>query len=101
MTYILAISILANVFFAYYCIKFAIIVIRVQDSIEDSLDKIDKKYNRLTQISKIPVFFDSPEIKSIIYEITEVQNIVLEIASTLSNSVNKKENVIEEEEINQ
>ena len=101
MTYILAISILVNVFFAYYCIKFAIIVIRVQDSIEDSLDKIDKKYNRLTQISKIPVFFDSPEIKNIIYEITEVQNIVLEIASTLSNSVNKKENVIEEEEINQ
>ena len=98
MMYILALSILANVFFAYFCIKFAIIVIRVQDAIEDSLDKIDKKYNRLSQIIKIPVFFDSPEIKNILYEVTEVQDIVLEVASNLSNSVNNEKDKIEEEE---
>ena len=99
MYYILALSILANVFFAYYCFKFAMIVIKIQDTIEESLDKIDKKYNRISQITKIPVFFDSPEIKSIVYEITEVQDIVLDIASNLSNSVNNKKDEKEEEEI--
>ena len=75
------------------------IVIKIQDTIEESLDKIDKKYNRISQIIKIPVFFDSPEIKSIVYEITEVQDIVLDIASNLSNSVNNKKDEKKEEEI--
>ena len=99
MYYILALSLLANVFFAYYCFKFSMIVIKIQDTIEESLDKIDKKYNRISQIIKIPVFFDSPEIKSIVYEITEVQDIVLDIASNLSNSVNNKKDEKKEEEI--
>lgn len=99
MIYILILSILANFFFGYFCIKFALIVLNVQDAIEKSLDKIDTKYNRLNQITKIPVFYDSPEIKNIISEIIEVQDIVLEIAKTLSNSVNKKEEEAKEEEI--
>lgn len=97
MIYILILSILANFFFGYFCIKFALVVLNVQDAIEKSLDKIDTKYNRLSQISKIPVFYDSPEIKNIISEVIEVQDIVLEVASTLSNSTNKKEEEVKEE----
>jgi len=98
MIYMLILSILANFFFCYFCIKFALIVLNVQDSIEKALDRIDIKYNRLNQIAKIPVFYDSPEIKNIISEVIEVQDIVLEVAATLSNSVNKKEEEMKEEE---
>ena len=98
MIYILILSILANFFFGYFCIKFALIVLNVQDAIEKSLDKIDVKYNRLNQIAKIPVFYDSPEIKNIISEVIEVQDVVLEVAATLSNSTNKKEEEMKEEE---
>lgn len=97
MIYILILSILANFFFGYFCIKFALIVLNVQDAIEKSLDKIDVKYNRLNQIAKIPVFYDSPEIKNIISEVIEVQDVVLEVAATLSNSPNKKEEEMKEE----
>jgi len=97
MIYILILSILANFFFGYFCIKFALIVLNVQDAIEKSLDKIDVKYNRLNQIAKIPVFYDSPEIKNIISEVIEVQDVVLEVAAILSNSPNKKEEEMKEE----
>ena len=97
MIYILILSILANIFFCYFCIKFALIVLNVQDAIEKSLDKIDIKYNRLSQIAKIPVFYDSPEIKNIISEVIEVQDVVLEVAATLSNSTNNKEEETKEE----
>ena len=98
MIYILILSILANFFFGFFCIKFALLILNVQDAIEASLNKIDAKYNRLGQINKIPVFYDSPEIKNIIGEIIEVQDIVLEVATTLSNSIDKKKEKTKEEE---
>ena len=101
MIYILILSILANIFFGYFCIKFALVVLNVQDAIEKSLDKIDTKYNRLSQITKIPVFYDSPEIKNIISEVIEVQDVVLEVAATLSNSTNRKEEDLEEKKENE
>ncbi len=44
-------------FFAYFCIKFALIIIKMQEELEYALDEIDKKYNRITEILDIPVFF--------------------------------------------
>lgn len=70
----------------YYCIKFALIIIKMQDVIEDSLDKIDGKYNRINEILEIPLFFDSPEIRRLLEEIKEIKNVILEISSNLSNN---------------
>lgn len=85
-----------TVFFAYFCFKFALTVLRVQEAIEDSLDAIDQKYQRLSDILKIPVFFDSPEIKRIVEEIYEVRLSVLYVAERLSNSVESKDKIEEE-----
>lgn len=74
----------------FYCIKFALIIIKIQDTIENSLDKIDEKYNKISQISEIPVFFDSPEIKSLLTEVLSVKNIIYEISYDLAN-INKKD----------
>jgi len=96
MLYTLIFSLLLNIISIFYCIKFALTLLRIQESIEDSLDKIDEKYSRLSQIVKIPVFYDSPEIKRVISEVLEVQDIILEVANNLSNST-KKETLIEED----
>lgn len=90
MTYLISALIILLLFFGYFCIKFALALIRVQEAIEDSLDEIDRKYNRMSEILKIPVFFDSPEIKNLISEIYDVRESVIYVADRLSGSVNKK-----------
>tara|TARA_B100001287_G_C22675928_1_gene527670 strand:- start:1247 stop:1558 length:312 start_codon:yes stop_codon:yes gene_type:complete len=90
MTYLISALTILLLFFGYFCIKFALALIRVQEAIEDSLDEIDRKYNRMSEILKIPVFFDSPEIKNLISEIYDVRESVVYVADRLSGSVNKK-----------
>lgn len=77
-------------FFIYFCIKFALIIIKIQEDLEYSLDEIDKKYNRISEILEIPVFFDSPEIRRLLQEIRDIKRIILEISARLSK-INKKE----------
>jgi len=77
-------------FFAYFCIKFALIIIKMQDDLEYSLDEIDKKYNRITEILDIPVFFDSPEIKRLLLEIKDIKIVILEVSARLSKINNKE-----------
>lgn len=90
MIYFLTISVILNVFFVYFCAKFGITIIKMQEAVEECLDKIDEKYNRLSQIVKMPVFYDSPEIKNIISEITSIQDDILEVAAILTNSLEKE-----------
>lgn len=99
MLYFLLASILLNLFFGFFCIKFALIILRVQTAIEESLDKIDEKFNRVSEISNIPVFYDSPEIKNIIVEIRDVKFDILEVARTLTDSVNFEGDVENKNEI--
>ena len=80
----------------YYCIKFALIIIRIQDVLEESLDIIDSKYNNLSKILEIPVFYNSPEVKSVINELEETRDSLLYIANQLTN--NLKNTKKEEEE---
>jgi len=99
MLYIILISIILNIFFIYYCIKFALIIIKMQEILEESLDKIDNKYQRISDILEIPLFFDSPEIRRLLIEIKDIKNIILEISSNLTSfNKNKKIDTDPEEE---
>lgn len=77
-------------FFAYFCIKFALIVIKMQEELEYALDEIDKKYSRITEILDIPVFFDSPEIRRLLEEIKDIKRVILEISARFSKINNKE-----------
>ena len=74
-----------------YCIKFALIIIRVKDAIEDSFEKIDTSYYKISEILQIPLFYDSKEVKNTLDEIRNVRDILLFIASQLSNSIEEVE----------
>ena len=77
---LLSIALIISVFF---CIKFALTILRVQEAIEESLDIIDIKYSRLSKILEIPIFYNSPEVKSAIQEIEETRDALLYIAQQL------------------
>ena len=70
----------------YYCIKFAMIIINMQNVIEESLDVIDQKYFNLNKILETPLFYNNNEIKSVIEEIKETRDILLYIANQLVNN---------------
>lgn len=72
----------------YYCVKFALVIIRIKDVLEESLEKIDDRHNKITEILEIPLFFDSPEVRRTLNEIKEVQEIILEISDSLTNAYN-------------
>jgi len=75
----------------YFCIKFALIILNIQETIEDSLDILDEKYNKISKILEIPVFYNSPEVKSAINEIEDAREALLYIANQLTNNKNKEE----------
>lgn len=102
LLYIVAVLSILLVFFAYYCIKFALIILKIQEELEYSLDKIDEKYNRINEILEIPVFFDSPEIKRLLGEIRDVKRVILDISIRLSkiNSKDLQKEIQEIEEEN-
>tara|TARA_B000000557_G_scaffold176442_1_gene143696 strand:- start:565 stop:864 length:300 start_codon:yes stop_codon:yes gene_type:complete len=84
MLYFLIASIFFNCILVYYCIKFGIIIINVQESIEECLDIIDEKYSKIVKILEIPIFFDSPEIKRLLNELKHIKLSILYIANKLS-----------------
>ena len=70
----------------YFCIKFALVIIRIQSEIENSLDVIDSKYNNISKILEIPIFFDSPEIKRVLKELEDARNSLIYVANELTSS---------------
>jgi len=97
LIYILFALALIVIILTYYCLKFAIIIVKMQETIEDSLDRIDDCYKRISEINDIPVFFDSPEIRRLLAEIENVKFVILRIANKLSNSSISLEDQEEEE----
>ena len=88
MIILLAALLITLAFTIYYCIKFAMVIININDVLEDALVKLDDKHNRITAILEIPVFFDSPEVKKTLNEIKEVQEVILEISDSLTSAYN-------------
>ena len=97
--YIIGILLFFLIVAVYYCIKFAMIVLKIQDVLEESLDLLDQKYNNISQVLEIPIFYDSSEVKRVVREIEDTKNIVLYIASSLTESVQEKAIVEDAEDI--
>lgn len=94
--YIIGVLVVLLLIVSWYCIKFSMIVLDVQDSLEESLDLLDQKYNNLSKILEIPIFYDSQEVKRAINEVEDARNIMLYIANRITSSVEEKA-IIDEE----
>ncbi len=83
---VLIVLFIYSVVISYFCFKFAMTILRVQESVENSLDKIDLQYSAITEVLNRPLFYDSPEIKSVMEGVSNTRNAILEVANVLSNN---------------
>lgn len=87
------ISICISIVSTFYCIKFGLLLLSLEDDIESSLDELDNSYQVMTEILKKPIFFDSIEVRECVQEIKNSRMIVINIANRLT-SFGKVENII-------
>jgi hypothetical protein len=76
---------------SYFMIKFAVIILQVQDAIEDSLDILDKNHASISKVIATPLFHDSPEIRRVLTDIESARASVLSVATTLTKIDDTKE----------
>ena len=69
----------------YYAIKFSLIILKIEDAIEESLDIIDERYRSISKILEIPLFYDSPQIRQVINDIKSTRDTLLLIANKFAS----------------
>ena len=70
---------------AAFAYRSALTILRAQDAIEESLDILDKRYESISKILKIPLFFDSPEIKRAVEDIRRSREAILFVANQMTS----------------
>ena len=81
----------------YFSVRFGLVILKVQDSIEESLDVLDERYESISKILEIPLFYDSPEIRKVVEDIRQTRTAILVIANSIGASIDSAEE--EEDEI--
>lgn len=69
----------------YYAVRFGMLLLRLEDDIEDSLDELDVSFKNLTDILQKPIFFDSTEVRQCIDEIRNTRRVVVRVADRLTS----------------
>jgi len=69
----------------------AVIILRMQDAIEESLDVLDKRYESISKILNIPLFYDSPEIKRAVDDVRKSREAILYVANQLTSIQEEEE----------
>ena len=90
MTYLwvtLSFLIIYSLAATYFCIKFALTVLRVQDAIEEGIQTIDEKHQSISEILQRPLFYDSLEVRQVLKDIEETQQSLHQIAYDLSSKL--------------
>lgn len=99
---IIALSIYAGIvtvtllFSAYYNYKFGRALIRMEDALEQSLDRLDERYESISKVLEIPLFYDSPQIRQVVSDIKECQQSIIYVA----NEIGRFEEIDDGEEEN-
>lgn len=71
-------------FSVYFNYKLGRIILKFEDSIEESLDILDARYSSMTSILEKPIFFDSLEVRQVIKDIKISRDSLLHIANSLA-----------------
>ena len=80
----------------YYNINFGRTLIRMEDALELSLDRLDERYESISKVLEIDLFYDSPQIRQVVADIKECQKSILYVA----NEIGRLEEIEDGEEEN-
>ncbi len=77
----------------YYNYKFAMTLLKMEDSLTECLDILDERYASVSKILETPLFYDSPQIRQIVVDMKKCQDSILVVANVISQveSINEKE----------
>ena len=67
----------------YFNIKHGLLIINLVESIENSLDILDERYNSISKVLDIPIFYDSPQVKQVVEDIKNCRDSLLKTANEL------------------
>ena len=81
----------------YFNIKHGLIIVRFTESLEETLDIMDERYSKITEIIETPLFYDSPQVRQVLADITLARDAILLSANILTN--NNIEKLEEETEV--
>ena len=81
---VLSILILYSAVVTFYCIRWALIILRVQESIEGGLKVLDEKYSKISKIMERPLFYDSPEVRQVLVDLGEARDMLHQVAYDMS-----------------
>tara|TARA_B100000035_G_scaffold315483_1_gene336927 strand:- start:11793 stop:12104 length:312 start_codon:yes stop_codon:yes gene_type:complete len=82
---------LALVWSLRYLYKFSIRILDLEDKANSSIDVLEEKYKKMSEVLERPVFFDSVEVRQVVNDIYECQKAIYEIAVLIGG--------VEEEEV--
>ena len=80
----------------FYALKFALIITRMEESVEAALDELDSSYAAIGRILERPLFFDSAEVRSVLNELGRAQNTILKVAQDMSADLQQIQEEAEE-----
>lgn len=80
----------------YYNYKFGRSLIRMEDALEESIERLDDRYNSIAKVLEIPLFSDSPQIRQVVEDIKECQRSIIFVA----NEIGRLEETFDGEEEN-
>ena len=84
----------------YFVVRFGLVILKIEDAIEESLDVLDERYRSISEILEIPLFYDSPQIRQVVHDIKLSRDSVLKIAQSFASIDERKEETPPEEQLN-
>ena len=84
----------------YFAVRFGLVILKIEDAVEESLDVLDERYRSISEILEIPLFYDSPQIRQVVNDIKLARESVLKIAQTFASIDEAEENTPPEEQMN-
>jgi hypothetical protein len=67
----------------YFNFKHGVLIISLTESIEEVLDILDERYNSISQVLEIPLFYDSPQVRKVVEDIKVCRDSLLKSAHAL------------------
>jgi uncharacterized lipoprotein YehR (DUF1307 family) len=69
--------------------KLGKIVLNIEEEIEVALDSLDERYKSISKILQVPLYYDSPEIRQVLYDVEKTRIAILKIASSMGAAIDE------------
>ena len=69
----------------YFNYRFAKILLKMEDSLEEALGVLDQRERAISKILEIPLFYDSPQIRQVVDDIRVSRDSILKVAGQIAS----------------